>query len=213
LTSNSTGGLCSGFTNTGCHAASFYSTSTDGGATWSTAALAFPALDGQNRTATGYPVTQPDNSQLNAPPARRVDTFFPAVAVSPSGRVYMSAYAADVISPWQTCQTPASPTAVGRIDCLALGPYIDNARLDYVVRDLSTSTTNLVTTHPINSRNGFGGTFFGDYTDIAVGSDNTAHPFWTDSNNQQPVDWFYGFEFAPGTVINQEDVVTRASNF
>jgi hypothetical protein len=213
LTSNSSGGLCPSVTNTGCHAASFYSTSTDGGATWSTAALAFPALDGQNRIAIGYPVTQPDNSQLNAPSARRVDTFFPAVAASPSGRVYMSAYAADVVSPWQTCQTPDSPTAVGRINCLALGPYIDNARLDYVVRDLSTSTTNLVTTHPINSRNGFGGTFFGDYTDMAVGSDNIAHPFWTDSNNRQTVDWFYGFEFAPGTVINQEDVVTNAANF
>ena len=81
------------------------------------------------------------------------------------------------------------------------------------MRDLSTSTTNLVTTHPINSRNGFGGGFFGDYTDMAVGSDNIAHPFWTDSNNRQTVDWFYGFEFAPGTVINQEDVVTNAANF
>jgi len=102
---------------------------------------------------------------------------------------------------------------VGRIDCLALGPYIDNARLDYAVTDLSTSTTQIVTTQPINSRYGFGGGFFGDYSDIAVGSDNAFHAFWTDTNNQQAVDWWYGFEFAAGTITNQQDVVTRAGNF
>jgi hypothetical protein len=213
MMSNSTGGLCPGFTNVGCHAASLYSKSTDGGTSWSAPALIFPTLDASNRTAIGYPVTQPDGTVLNAPASRRVDTLFPAVAISPSGRIYMSAYAADVVSPWQTCQTPASPTAVGRINCLALGPYIDNARLDYVVADLSTSTTQIVTTQPINSRYGFGGGFFGDYSDIAVGSDNAFHALWTDTNNQQAVDWWYGFEFAPNTVTNQQDVVTRAGNF
>jgi hypothetical protein len=157
-------------------------------------------------------VTQPDGTVLNAPAPRRVDTLFPAVTISPSGRIYMSAYAADVVSPWQPCQTPASPIAVARINCLALAPYINNARLDYVVTDLSTSTTQTVTTHPINSRYGFGGGFFGDYSDIAVGSDNVFHALWTDTNNEQTVDWWYGFEFAPNTVTNQQDVVTRAGN-
>jgi hypothetical protein len=142
-----------------------------------------------------------------------VDTFFPAVAISTSGRIYFSAYAADVSSPWQTCANPASPTAVGRINCLALGPYVDNARLDYVVGDLTTGLTRTVSPHPINSRYGFGGLFFGDYSDIAVGSDNSFHAFWTDTNNQQSVDWFYGFQFAAGTVTNQQDVVAVNDNF
>src|SRR2546428_8207432 len=107
---------------------------------------------------------------LTAPAAHRVDTFFPGVAISPSGRVYMSAYAADVVSPWQLCATPATPTAVGRINCLALGNYVHNARLDYAVADLTTGITNLVSTHPINSRIGFGGGVFRDDTDLAAGS-------------------------------------------
>ncbi len=101
---------------------------------------------------------------------------------------------------------------MGRITCDVLGDYIDNTRLDYVVRDLTTNVTNTVSTHPINTRNGFGGTFFGDYTDIAVGSDNKFHAFYTDSNNKQTVVWFYGTEFTP-TALNQEDVVTATGNF
>ncbi len=215
MMSDTTGGLCPSRTNTGCHAASLYSKSTDGGQTWSAPALAFPTLDSSTRTAVGYPVTQPNGVDvLIAPsPARRVDTFFPAVAISPSGRVYLSAYEADISSPWQVCATPASPTAVGRINCLALGSYIHNARLDYVVADLTTGLTHTVTPHPINSRYGFGGGFFGDYSDIAVGSDNSFHAFWTDTNNQQSVDWFYGFQFAAGTVTNQQDVVAVNDNF
>lgn len=212
MMSNSTGGLCPAFTNNGCHSAVLYSKSTNGGDAWSTPALAFPTLDAMTQTAIGYPVTQPNGSTLNAPTPRRVDTVFPAIAISPSGRVYMSAYAANVISPWQTCAQPAAGAA-GRIDCLALGPYINNARLDYVVRDLNTNVAQTVSTHPINTRNGFGGGFFGDYTDIAAGSDNVFHAFWTDSNNKQTVVWWYGFEFAPGATINQEDVVTASGNY
>ena len=79
------------------------------------------------------------------------------------------------------------PPPPGRITCDTLGDYIHNARLDYVVRDLA-SGTQTVNTHHINTRYGFGGGFFGDYTDIAVGSDNVFHAFWTDSNNVQNVD-------------------------
>jgi hypothetical protein len=193
--------------STGGHAAAVYSKSTDGGATWSSPALIFPALDALNRAPIGYPATG-----LATSDTRRVDTFFPGVAVSPSGSVYMSAYAADVVSPWQTCAKPASPTAVGRINCLVLGPYVNNARLDYAVADLTTGVSNLVTTHPINSRYQFGGGFIGDYTDIAVGSDNTFHAFWTDTNNVQTVVWWYGFQFVP-TPIHQQDVVTASGSF
>jgi hypothetical protein len=73
--------------------------------------------------------------------------------------------------------------------------------------------TNKVTTQPINSRYQFRGTFFGDYTDIAVGSDDAFHAFWTDSNNVQTVNWFGGIQWAPGTNVHQQDVVTTRGTF
>jgi hypothetical protein len=205
-------GLCPTPTNSGCHSAAVYSKSTNGGATWSAPGPIFPALDTATQTVAGFPVTQPDGSTLNAPAtARPIDTLWPGVAVSPSGRVYMSAYAADVISPWQTCAA-GPPPPEGRINCTTLGNYVDNARLDYYVSDLSTNLANKVSTHPINTQNGFGGGFIGDYTDLAVGSDNVFHAFWTDTNNKQAVTWFYGLQFVP-TTINQEDVVTASGSF
>jgi hypothetical protein len=204
---DSDGSLCATSTNTGCHVAAVYSKSTSGGATWSAPTLILPALDASNRTAIGYPA--PDG--LTAPAAHRVDTFWPGVAISPSGRVYMSAYAADVVSPWQTCAA-GPPPPEGRINCMTLGPYIHNARLDYDVTDLTTSATGIVTTQPINTRYHFGGGFIGDYTDVAVGSNNTFHALWTDTNNVQNVEWWYGLEFVP-TAVHQQGVVTRAGNF
>lgn len=211
-TRDSDGGLCTPVTNSGCHAAAVYSKSSDGGTNWSAPAPIFGALDASNRTAVGYPVAQPSGGTLNAPAARRVDSLWPGVAISPSGRVYMSAYAADVVSPWQTCASPAAPTSVGRINCLTLGDYTHNARLDYWVANVGMGTSQKVTTHPINTRYGFGGGFFGDYTDLAVGSDNRFHALYTDSNNVQTVTWFYGFEFVP-TQIHQQDVATATGNF
>jgi hypothetical protein len=110
-TNDATGGLCATRTNKGCHAATFFATSSDGGSTWSKPALIFPGLDASTRKPDGY-----SGSPLTAPsPARRVDTLWPGVAVSPDGsRVYLSSYAADVSSPWQTCAKPASPSAVWR---------------------------------------------------------------------------------------------------
>jgi hypothetical protein len=163
------------------------------------------------RTAIGYPVGQPSGGTLNAPPESAVEDIFPAVGVGPNGNVYLGAYRGDVVSPWQTCAA-GPPPPEGRINCTTLGDYIHNTRLDYVVRDLTTNVTNTVSTHPINTRNGFGGGFFGDYTDLAVGSDNVFHAFWTDSNNRQNVVWFYGFQFVP-TPINQEDVVTASGSY
>jgi len=193
----------------GCASVAVWSTSTDGGATWSAPARVFGA---STRNAIGYPVTQPDGTtQLAAPsPAGPVEDIFPAVTVASNGSVYISAYRGDVVSPWQTCKTPNTPTSVGRIDCLTLGNYVDNTRLDYVVTKLGSASTTL-TTQPINTQYGFGGGFFGDYTDIAAGSDGTYHAFWTDSNNVQTVTWFYGYEFVP-TQIHQEDVVTASGN-
>jgi len=212
LLSDATGGLCPTRTNTGCHATTLFSKSTDGGATWSAPAVAFPSQDASSRTAVGYPVTQPDGSTLNAPADRRVDTFFPALKVSPSGRVYISAYAADVVSPWQRCTAFGSPSLSGQ-NCKTLGPFINNARLDYVVRDLTTDVTKVVNTHPINTRHFFRGGFIGDYTDIAVGSDEVFHAFWTDSNNVKTVDWFGGVEWVAGVHVNQQDVVVDSDSF
>ena len=191
----------------GTHAAAVYGKSTNGGKNWTTPAPIFPALDAATRTPLGYE-TLPESVSLT-PSVHGVDTFWPAVAVSPSGKVYMSAYAADVVSPWQTCASGPAPP-VGRISCETPGGYINNARLDYVVTDLS--STQKVTANPINTRNGFGGGFIGDYTDLALGSDDVYHAFWTDTNNKQNVVWFYGYQFVP-TSINQEDVVTAAGSF
>jgi hypothetical protein len=49
LMSDATGGLCPARTNSGCHATVLYSRSTDGGATWTAPAVAFPALDAASR--------------------------------------------------------------------------------------------------------------------------------------------------------------------
>jgi hypothetical protein len=203
-------GMCFGDSSGSCYAAAVWSKSTDGGATWSSPAFVFAQ---GARTAKGYPVTQPDGSTLNAPiPIPMIDSFFPSVAAASNGNVYISAYVIDFESPWQTCAKPASPAAVGRIDCLMLGPYINNGRLDYAVADLTTGVTKIVTTHPINSRYQFGGDFIGDYAGIAVGSDNTFHAVWTDTNNVQTVVWWYGFEFTTAP-IHQQDIATDSDSF
>jgi hypothetical protein len=186
-----------------CHSAALYSKSTDGGATWSDPALVF---SGGNRTAVGYPVKVKGQTLISAPnPTGPIEDVFPA-AVSANGHVSLGAYRGTVVSPWQTC-AGGPPPPQGRINCTTLGNYIHNTRLDYVVRDLSGST-NTVTTQHINTRYGFGGGFFGDYTDMSAASNGTVHAFWTDSNNVQNVEWFYGLQFVP-TPIHQEDVVTR----
>jgi hypothetical protein len=206
-----------------CHSVAVYSKSTDGGAHWSAPGPVFPAA---SRFEQGYPVVQPtpdpnpngcqaangcDGSTFNAPsPLGPIEDVFPAATVAANGNVYLGTYRGDFVSPWQTCFS-GPPPPVGRITCDFLGPYIHNTRLNYYVRDVTTNVANLVSTHPINTRYGFGGTFFGDYTDISANS-GTFHAFWTDSNNVQSVVWWYGFEFVP-TAIHQQDVVTGSGNF
>jgi hypothetical protein len=185
-----------------------YSTSSDGGSTWSEPARVFTAA---NRDPVGYPVDQPGGGTLKAPDAAPVEDIFPAVGVGPDGHVYLGAYRGDVVSPWQTCAEAPDPP-VGRISCTTLGDYVHNTRLDYVVTDLTTNTTVTMSTDPINTRYGFGGAFFGDYTDLTVGSDGSAHALWTDSNNLQDVEWFYGAQFVP-TAIHQQDVVIGSGHF
>jgi hypothetical protein len=185
-----------------------YSKGTNGGTTWSAPARVFAA---GTRTAEGYPVTQPTGGTLDAPSAAAVEDIFPAVDAGADGTVYFGSYRGNTVSPWQTCES-GPPPPVGRITCDVLGPYIHNTRIDYVVTDLTTSQTRTVSTHPINTRYGFGGGFFGDYTDLSVGSDGTFHALWTDSNNEQNVEWFYGAQFV-STPIHQQDVVTAKGKF
>ena len=188
----------------GAASTAVYSKSTDGGTTWSAPVRVFAAA---TRTAVGYP-----GGSLSAPsPTGPVEDVFPAVDVGSNGHVYFGSYRGNTVSPWQICASgPAAP--VGRITCDVLGGYIHNTRLDYVVTDLTTSQTRTMSTHPINTRYGFGGGFFGDYTDISVGSDGLVHALWTDSNNEQNVTWFYGAQFVP-TPIHQQDIVTATGNF
>jgi hypothetical protein len=201
-----------------------YSKSTDAGATWSTPT---PVFASGSQTADGYPVTQPtpdpdpngcqaangcDGSTFNAPsPAGPIEDIFPSASASANGNVYLGAYRGDVISPWQVCFA-GPPPPEGRINCTYLGPYIHNTRLDYFVTDVTTSTTNTVSTHPINTRYNFGGGFFGDYTDMSSDSTGNFHAFWTDSNNVQNVVWWYGLQFVP-TPVHQQDVVMGSGNF
>ena len=201
-----------------------YSKSTDAGATWSAPA---PVFTSGSRTAVGYPVKQPtpdpnpngchavngcNGSTFNAPsPTGPIEDVFPAASASANGHVYLGAYRGDVVSPWQVCFA-GPPPPEGRINCTFLGRYIHNTRLDYFVRDVTTNTTNTVSTHPINTRYHFGGGFFGDYTDMSSDSTGTFHAFWTDSNNVQNVVWWYGLQFVP-TPVHQQDVVTGSGNF
>jgi hypothetical protein len=77
---------------------------------------------------------------------------------------------------------------------------------------VTTNVTQTVSTQLINTRHGFGGGFFGDYTDMTAEPNGTFHALWTDSNNKQTVVWFFGAEFVP-TVLNQQDVVTGTGNY
>ena len=49
-------------------------------------------------------------------------------------------------------------------------------------------------------------------TGTAYRSDGNFHALWTDTNNVQDVVWFYGAEFVP-TPIHQQDVLTAAGSF
>ena len=173
-----------------------------------------------DRAGPGVRLREPDGRGGSGDPANRRHVRRPCRAPGrrssgggpvPDGRVSLSAYWSDVVSPWQTFAA-GPPPPPGRIACDTLDSYVHNARLNYKVRDLTTSVTQDVNTHPINTQLGFGGGFFGEYTDIAVGSDNVFHALWTDSNNRQTVVWFYGFEFTP-TPIDQEDIVTGTGSF
>src|SRR6185369_267112 len=78
-----------------CHSVAVYSKSTDDGASWTAAA---PVFAPATQAAIGYPVTQPNGDTFNAPAtAKPVEQIFPAAAVGPNGRVYMSAYSADAV--------------------------------------------------------------------------------------------------------------------
>lgn len=191
IVKDSDGTVCGTRSYSGCHSAALYSKSTDGGATWSAPVPVLPAIDAATQTPSGYPA--PDG--LTAPAARRADTLWPRIAVTPSGRVYMAAYAATQVQPY-----------------LSGTHYIHNALLDFVVRDLSTGATQTVSSTPLNTRYQFGGGFIGDYVGLAAGSDESFHGFWN-TNTPQTIDWWFGTHALQGVVTNSQDVVTASGNF
>ena len=194
--------ICPVGQNVGCHASAWFSRSSDGGNTWSAPALINPSLDAQHRTPDGYvdPVE-------GTPPARRVDTFWAGLAATPSGTIYSSYYAADVISPRRICAKVDPATGA----CAEFA-FVPNARLDYWATNLTTGASQKLTAHPINWRYSFT-TFIGDYTDLAVGSDGIFHALWTDTNNKQTIDWFFGTHANAGITVNQQDVAVFNGSF
>ena len=192
--------ICASSTAPGCHAAAVFSSSSDGGNTWSSPRPINPSLDAQLRTPDGYvdPIE-------GTPPSRRVDSFWAGLATTPSGTIYSSYYAADVISPRRIC----THVTAGVCDA---ADYVPNARLDYWATNLNTGESRKLTSHPINWRYSFT-TFIGDYTDLAVGTDGTFHALWTDTNNKQTIDWFFGSHASAGAVINQQDVAVFNGSF
>ncbi|WP_027483436.1 sialidase family protein [Deinococcus pimensis] len=196
---NDVGGVCVTMTLNGCHATAMYARSSDGGRSWSAATPVLPALDTRTRAPIGYPL-----NGLYPPAARRVDTFWPQVAISPNGRVHMTAYAADVVSPWQSCTT-FTPGA--SFSCNTPGVTIHNARLDQWLVNVTSGSIRKLTNSPINTRYQFRGSFIGDYTGLAVGADDRYHALWTDTNNVQQVSWWYGTQFTP-TPVHQQDAVS-----
>ncbi|HMC17485.1 MAG TPA: hypothetical protein VKI18_17750, partial [Albitalea sp.] len=114
-----------------------------------------------------------------------------------------------VVSPWQSC-TRYDPN--GSIHCLVTGDYINNAKLNYVVTNLTSGVTKVATGKPINTRYNFSGGFIGDYTDIAAGSDGRVHASWADTNGQQTIHWWYGTDFG-SLAANQQDAVTWSDGF
>jgi hypothetical protein len=191
------GGLCPRRTNNGCHSTALYSKSTDGGSTWSAPLPIFAGIDASSRNAAGYPIAQPDGTTLDAPAARPIDTLWPRIAITPGGTVYMGAYAAGTVTPYFNASS---------------NMYIHNALLDYVVTDLNTSGTRIVSTKSLNTRFQFSGGFIGDYTGLAAGSDEYFHAFWN-TTTPQTIDWWFGTESLKGLVTNSQDVVTAAGIF
>lgn len=193
IVKDSDGTVCGTRSYNGCHAAALYSKSTDGGATWSTPAPVLPAQDAATQAANNYPA--PDGLQAPAHP-RRVDTLWPRIAITPTGRVYMSAYAATQTVPY-----------------LSGSHYVHNALLDFVVTNPGTGVTNTVSTKPLNTRYQFGGQFIGDYTGLAAGSDEQFHAFWN-TTSVQLTGWWFGTNYTGLNVYqNQQDVVTAAGQF
>ena len=184
----------------GCHSVAVFSKSTNGGASWSQPVPINRALDARNRTPIGYVAGTPI-----APNVHRVDTFWPSISAPPAGTVYMSYYAADVVSPWCRARDAAG-------NCVRTS-FVNNARLDYVATNAGTGASITVTTHPVNSRYQFGGTFIGDYTGAVAGSDGVLHTLWTDTNSVQTIGWFFGVNFNGTVSVHQQDVVTSADKF
>lgn len=191
---------------TNCHVVCVYCKSTDGGQTWALPARVFTKA---NRAPVGFPVFNPNGSQVNAPSGIDIEDAMPSIAISSTGQVYISAYRGTIVSPWQQCGTQDTPPT--EFTCAVLGNYINNnSRYEYIVKNITTPALQTATTHPINTRYYPSG-FMGDYTQIAMGPDDIIHAVWIDTNNVQNLRFLGSLEFVPSaTPVHQHDIVTRA---
>jgi hypothetical protein len=153
----------------------------------------------------------PNGSVLNAPAPAPIEDIFPAIAISPTGNVYIGAYRGTVVSPWQTCAQQSFPgseqTPLGAF-CNVLGNYTANTRIEYVVRNLAT-VTQTVSTFPINIKyqpNSTTNSFIGDYTHMAVGSDGIGHAVFMDSNSLKNYHWVDGVEVDPSVQAHNQEI-------
>lgn len=143
-------------------------------------------------------VTSADGKTFTAP--RTVvaagDTVFPAVGAN-HGKIVVSYYTR-AYSPTTAVCRAITGAAPGAAPVLGSGPVC----LDYAAKTSTDgfATETRLTTESSNPFVEFAdGSFIGDYSQVAVGSDGVAHPVWTD---------FRGNPAVAGTTANQ-DVYTQ----
>src|SRR3989454_4147556 len=191
--------LWDGDTRLGPFDSTWVSKSTDGGDTWTKPVAIAPLVD----------INSPQNTVF------RVNSF-PAGAVAPNGDVY-AAWSTEALNTATSYGVDTScfssntvcHAAVYWSESTNAGATWSTPQLAFAALDAYSQT---VTTHLINSRYHFGGDFIGDYTDLAVDSNNNFHAVWCDTNNVQTVVWWYGFQFVP-TTVHQQDIVTATGTF
>ena len=128
----------------------------------------------------------------------------------PTGGPYFSAYRGDVVSPWQTCANSARRRrrAGSTVGIWATTSTTPGSTTGSPTAPTLQSSARIRSTPATASEAGSSATT----PTSPYGSDGALHAFWTDSNNKQTVVWWFGLQFVP-TPINQEDVAVWNGTF